>query len=423
MSFSDGSGTLCSGVSLSSSAPYTATCTATYDSPGQRTVTASYQGDAGTARSSGTVGVLVQAVTTTTVSASSASPVVGGPETFTATVADGSGPAPAGPVSFSDGSRTLCSDVSLSSSAPYTATCTVTYHSPGQRTVTASYAGDAGTASSSGTVQVTVDRASTRTTLSSTPGAPHFGQKVTFSAAVAALAPSTSGPALTGTVTFSVDGNQVGIPIPVSGGTAVSALVAGLAPGAHTVVAAYSGDGNYKASSVTLNLTVACSTTINGSHHGSLTVTGSTCVEGGTVSGAVTVQPGGALALIGATVSGPLTSTGATGILICSSTVTGRVSITGTTGPVTLGGPAGSPCGPDTFGGPVLVSSSSGKVATIDSMITGPLTVNGNKGYVRISGSRIGGSLSCTGNATAPVDAGTSNKVKGTASGQCSRLA
>src|SRR5258708_37796423 len=76
-----------------------------------------------------------------------------------------------------------------------------------------------------------------------------------------------------------------------------------------------------------------------------------------------------------------------------------------------------------TFGGPVLVSSSSGKVATIDSMITGPLTVNGNKGYVRISGSRIGGSLSCTGNATAPVDAGTSNKVKGTASGQCSRLA
>jgi hypothetical protein len=405
----------------------TATCTWTFATPQAPVVYATYypSADSGIAPSQGSLSVDVtnQAPTSTTVSASPASPVAGQPVTFTATVADGAGVVPTGPVSFSDGSGTLCSDVSLSSSAPYTATCTATYDSPGQRTVTASYQGDAGTTSSSDTVQVTVDRASTGTTLSSTPGAPLFGQKVTFSAAVAALAPSTSGPALTGTVTFSVDGNQVGIPIPVSGGTAVSAPVAGLAPGAHTVVAAYSGDGSYKASSVTLNLTAACSTTINGSHHGSLTVTGSMCVQGGTLSGAVTVQPGGALALIGATVSGPLTSTGATGILICSSTVRGRVSITGTTGPVTLGGPAGSPCGPDTFDGPVLVSGSSGEVATIDSMITGPLTVNGNKGPVRISGSQIGGSLICTGNATAPVDAGTSNTVKGTASGQCSGLA
>jgi hypothetical protein len=422
VSFSDGSGTLCPGVSLSSSAPYTAACTFTYDSPGQRTVTASYAGDAGTTASSGTVGVLVRASTTTTVSASPPSPVVGAPVTFTATVADGSGPVPSGPVSFSDGSGTLCPGVSLSSSAPYTATCTFTYDSPGQRTVTASYAGDAGTAPSSGTAQVTVDRASTGTTLSGTPAAPLFGQQVTFSAAVSALAPSTSGPALTGTVTFTVDGRQVGNPIPVSGGAA-SAQVAGLAPGPHTVVAAYSGDGNYKASSVTLNLTVACSTTIRGTQRGSLTVTGSTCVEGGALQGAVTVRPGGALALIGATLHGSLTSTGATGVLICSSTVAGSVSITGTTGPVTLGGPAGSPCGPDTFHGPVLVSAGSGQVAAVDNMITGPLTVTGNSGPVQISGSQINGPLSCTGNVIAPVDAGMPNTVSGTASGQCSRLA
>lgn len=420
VTFSDGSATLCANVPLSSSAPYTANCSAAYHLSGQQTVTASYGGDAGTAPSSGTVTQTVLAATTTSVSSSAGSPVVGQPVTLTATVSDLSGLVPGGTVTFSDGSGTLCAGVSLPSSAPYIATCSVTYRSPGQRTVTASYGGDAGTGPSTSMLPLTVAKAATAISMSGTPATPLFGQAVTFTAGVAAASPSTSGPALTGTVSFTVDGKQAGAPVPLVGGSATSAPVSGLAPGVHMIVASYSGDSNYTGSSVSRSVTVACSTTISGTHQGSLTVTGSTCVEGGTVSGPVKVTSGGALALISATLSGPLSVTGAASVLLCGTTASGPVTITGTTGPLTLGGQGG--CSADKFGGPLQLTGNSGPVRIVGNTVGGPMTVSANTGPVLLSGNVVAGPLGCAGNAVAPQDGGVANKAQGPASGQCSGL-
>ena len=81
-------------------------------SPGARTITAAYSGDTATLSSSGQAGVSVsQASSITSVSASTATPVVGQPVTYTATVAvappDTNGPAPTGTVTFTNGA-TVC---------------------------------------------------------------------------------------------------------------------------------------------------------------------------------------------------------------------------------------------------------------------------------------------------------------------------
>jgi hypothetical protein len=58
-------------------------------------------------------------------------------------------------------------------------------------------------------------------------------------------------PTATGTVQFSVDGVDVGSPVPVSTGTARSAPITDLEPGLRTVAAEYSGDATYEPSSAT----------------------------------------------------------------------------------------------------------------------------------------------------------------------------
>jgi hypothetical protein len=225
----------------------TATCTYTFTATQSPVIYATYypSADASTFASQGSLSVNVvnQASTTTTVTASSASPVVGQPVTFTATVAD-AGPAPTGPVTFSDGSGTLCSNVSLSSSAPYTATCTTTYNSAGPRTVTASYAGDAGTIASSGSVPVTVNRAPTTTTLTSTAsGLLSVGQKVTDTATVS---PAPNG----GTVAFTDNGTTITgcSAVPLSGATATCTTSPGRS-GAHNIAAVFGGTAAYVGSS------------------------------------------------------------------------------------------------------------------------------------------------------------------------------
>jgi hypothetical protein len=360
-------------------------------------------------------------------------------------------------VTFTDGTTTVCSAVTLSTTAPYTATCPQTYQAVGSHTVNASYNGDTNTAGSQTAAQtaeppaqVTVTKAGTSTSLCATTSpnqcttSLNFGQPITFSATVSVSAPSTAGPALTGTVTFTLDGQSLASAGALARGVANSVAVYNLAPGSHTVVAKYSGDANYSESTGNLSPTVTCTQTVNVAVTGSVTVSGSTCVEaGGSVSGPVTILPGGSLAVIGGSLNGPVTGKGVVSALICGATIGGPMTLTGATGPVALGGPAGSACGPDQFNGPVTITGGSAPLTITDDSIVGPLIVTSNSGSVSVtsnnvggpvtvssnssptaatvSGNTITGPLGCTMNSVAPTDAGVLNHG-GPASGQCAGL-
>ena len=486
VTFTNGTTTVCSDVALSSAG--TATCAQTYMSPGPQTLTATYSGDAGTVRSSAQAAIIVTpASTITSVVAATASPVVGQPDTYTASVAvqasDTNGPALTGTVTFTNGTTTVCSDVALSSAG--TATCAQTYMSPGPQTLTATYSGDANTLQSSGPASVTISQAATASTLTASPGSPTFGQVVTLTAQVAVSAPSTAGPVPTGTVTFAVDGQQVGAAIDLSGGQAQSQPLTNLAPGTHQVTATYSGDANYVGSGASSSDTVTSAQTITTTPNGPITVTKSTCVEGVTVSGSVNVQTGGTLALIGASVHGSIIAAGAASVLVCGTTVQSAITLTDLNGPVNLGGTEGSSCAPDTFSGALTIGGSGAPVSFDGSTITGPVNILGNTGPVNVAGDRVvgpvsatsnsgavsvtgtsitgsltvvfnkgpvtvssnsvsgpvtvsyntspstitvssntvGGALGCTLNAPAPADAGPPNEVMGAATGQCASLA
>jgi hypothetical protein len=488
VTFASGTTTVCAAVALPPTAPYTATCSQTYGAPGAEVVTATYNGDANTISSIGQGGVNVApAPSSTQEAASTSTPVVGQPVTYTATVAvlapDTDGPNPTGTVTFTEGSTTICSNVALSASGA--ATCSQTYQAPGQETVEATYSGDNNTLSSAGQAGVTVAKAASALSLSASPGSPTFGQVVTLKAQVAAVAPATAGPAPTGTVTFDIDGQQVGPVVALSGADAQSTPITNLAPGSHEVTATYSGDTNYVGSAATTEKTVTCSQTISAAFNGTLTVTGSACVEGVTVDGAIKVRPGGTLALVGATVHGTITATGAASVLICGSSLSGPVVIDDPSGPVTLGGPAGSSCAADKVAGSLTVGGAGAPVSMDDSTVTGPLTLLGNNAAVslsddtvtgpltadfnsneltvtgvtvngelvvafnsgtvtvssnKVSGSvtvsfngsstapivsanSVGGPLVCSLNSPAPSDAGTANKVVGRAQDQCAKLA
>jgi|GEM_PF-4613572 len=330
-------------------------------------------------------------------------------------------------------------------------------------TVTDSNPGTPNTATAS--LSVTVDKAATSTALGAPATSASFGKAVNFTASVAPASPSTAGPAPTGSVTFSVDGQQLGSPVVLSGGQAQETAY-NLAPGAHVVSATYSGDGNYTGSSGTFDLNITCSQTITSGSSGAVKVTGSTCVEGGSVSGPVNVPPGGALALVDAKVSGPITANGAASVLVCGTSISGPVTISSSSGPVDLGGPIGSSCAPDHISGPVTVQGSGGAVSLASSHVNGPVTLSANTDGVTVTGSTIGGPLTvranagaivvssdtiagpttvsqnngassppvvstntvqgplaCSGNSPAPVDAGEPNQASGPASGQCASLA
>ncbi len=116
-------------------------------------------------------------------------------------------------------------------------------------TLTASYAGGPTDAASSTTANFTVGLDPTTTSLTPSEPSATIGDTVTFTAHVAPTGPSLG--ALTGTVSFTVNGSPLGSPVPVSGGTATSAglntLTLGL--GTYDVVGTYSGNVNYATSS------------------------------------------------------------------------------------------------------------------------------------------------------------------------------
>ncbi|MBA3653255.1 MAG: Ig-like domain repeat protein [Actinobacteria bacterium] len=143
------------GANLGPAVPLDANGTATTSTAslakGTHTITAVYSGDANFNPSTGTLQQEVQGKgTSTSVTASKATPAAGDRVTFTATVAPASGTVtPTGTVQFNDNGTDLGGPVALTNGSATSPETTITQ---GAHTITATYSGDANFAASSGTL-------------------------------------------------------------------------------------------------------------------------------------------------------------------------------------------------------------------------------------------------------------------------------
>lgn len=218
---------------------------------GEHSITAMYVGNSNFDPStSPTLTQTVDKASTATSVTSSANPSVFGQSvTFTATVnpiAPGSGK-PSGDVQFLDGATLLSTQPLKGNKATFT-TSTLAV---GLHTITARYIGDANfNESTSPALTQAVNKASTTTTISG-PNSSNVGQTVTFTAAVAPLAPGAGTP--TGLVQFKIDGANAagGLKLLVNG--QASYTTNNLSVGNHIISAQYQGDGNFNPSSGSLS--------------------------------------------------------------------------------------------------------------------------------------------------------------------------
>ena len=258
ITFSDGSKVLGTG-SLSSAG--VATFTLSTLTGGSHSITASFAGD--TVNLNNKSPVLNQVVsltsTVTTLATSNGTIPVGVSVTFTATVANASGPTPTGSVTFKDGSTTLgTGTLNVSGIATFTSTTI----SPGSRSITAVYPGDAnnGPSMSVGLTE-TVQQIGTSTIVTSGANPVSAGVALNLTATVTAAGGATSGGVFSGTVTFKDAGAMIGT-APVSEGGVATLPVSTLSVAQHTLTAVYAGNANYVGStSPALSQTVQQATT------------------------------------------------------------------------------------------------------------------------------------------------------------------
>ncbi len=215
---------------------------------GSISMSAYYDGDANFSGSgSGSLTQTVtQAATTTKLTKNTTGAITFGQSvTLTATMAavsPGAG-TPTGTVTFMDGSNVLGTGaVNYNGIAMLTTTAIPT----GSNAIDAAYSGDSDfTASTSSSLSQTVHQSATTTALNANPTTTiKFGQAVTFTATMAAVAPGSGTP--TGTVTFE-DGAAVLGTGSLSSGVATLTSTS-LAVGTHSIVAVYSGDSDFTTS-------------------------------------------------------------------------------------------------------------------------------------------------------------------------------
>ena len=212
-------------------------------------ITAVYAGDTNFATSTSTAvsQVVNKASTTTTITNDlSTATVIGQAYSVTVSVtinAPGAGTVPNGDtVTVSDGSATCT--VTLNSAAGF---CSLTSTTAGNKTITATYNGDANfSTSTSAGVAHTVNKANTTTTITSnTPNPSTVGQSVTINYSVTVNSPGAGTP--TGTVTVS----------DVAGDSCAGTVAAGTCSitfntaGTKTLTATYAGDTSFNTSAST----------------------------------------------------------------------------------------------------------------------------------------------------------------------------
>ncbi len=178
-------------------------------------------------------------------------------------------PGPTGDVTVSDGAVSCTGTV-------VEGTCELTFTSPGSKTLTATYAGDASfNGSTSANEPHTVNKANTTTTITSdNPDPSAVGQAVTVNYTVAVTAPGAGTP--TGNVTVS-DGTD-SCTGAVAKGTCELTFTS---PGSKTLAATYAGDANFNTSASAGASHEVLATTAEGNAGGGLVkaeIKGGTCV-------------------------------------------------------------------------------------------------------------------------------------------------
>ncbi len=189
----------------------------------------------------------------------------GQPATFVATIGllGPNAATPTGNVTFKDGNTTLGTGTIVTSDGVTTATFTTTKLAPGSHSITAVYGGgtkDLASTSIASTIVVAPD--ATTTTITAAPTSSAYGQTVTFTATVAAIAPGVGSP--TGTVTFMDGTTTLGTATlrTTAGVTTATLTTSKLAPGSHAIAAEYGGGpDDLKSNSATSTFTVAQDTT------------------------------------------------------------------------------------------------------------------------------------------------------------------
>jgi hypothetical protein len=227
---------------------------------GNHALTAVYGGDSNFMGStSAPLNETVLQASKTTLQSSLATSTFGQTITLTAAVmpTTGSGTA-TGTVTFKDGTSVLGS-ATLSSGK---ATLTTALLTAGSHTLSVVFSGNPALAgSTSAALTQTVKSATTTASLTLSANPAVFGQPITLTARVRAVAPGAGVPS--GTITFK-DGTTVLGTATLSNGVAVYQTAA-LAVGKHSLSAGYSGDGNFTGSSaaaVTETINKAATTTV-----------------------------------------------------------------------------------------------------------------------------------------------------------------
>ncbi|MFJ1996791.1 Ig-like domain-containing protein [Streptomyces asiaticus] len=184
------------------------------------------------------------ATTTTVTSINPASPVCGQTVQLCAHVA-ASSPSPClptGQVTFAvSGGPTLIGNLDANGNV----CVSTTGIAPGTHTVTVTYAGNGRVQGSSVNGSITVAKSNSSTLLISSPNSSTFGQNVTFTATVVAVAPGGGVP--TGNVTFTISGGPI-LMGTLNGVGQATASTSALTAGPHTVTATYNGDGCFNPS-------------------------------------------------------------------------------------------------------------------------------------------------------------------------------
>jgi hypothetical protein len=218
---------------------------------GAHALTAVYSGDANFNTSTGSLPTqTVNKAATGTAVISSVNPTVFGQSTtFTATVtatAPGAG-TPSGTVQFMDGATPIGAPAVMAAGV---ATFSTGALSTGAHAITAVYSGDGSFTTSTGSLPTqTVNKAASSTAVTSSANPSVFGQSVTFTATLSAVAPGAGIPG--GTVQFMDGVTPIGAPVALVAGVAATSTAA-LTIGPHAITAVYSGDANFLTSTGSL---------------------------------------------------------------------------------------------------------------------------------------------------------------------------
>lgn len=216
-----------------------ATLAAAFAHSGTHRLTAIFSGDTNDQASTSTVLAEVVNLATTSVALTSSSnpSIVGNSVLFTATVTS-LGDTPSGTVSLRDGSTILATAIV----SHRLATFSINSLAAGSHSLTATYAGDTGTGTSTSGVLLQIAQQTTITTLASSATAILTVQPITLTASVGGAINST------GTVSF-LDGSTILGTAAVTSSGQATISVPSLSAGSHLLSASFSGDPYHLASS------------------------------------------------------------------------------------------------------------------------------------------------------------------------------